>query len=94
MLLPRFSLRTLLGVMTASSFLFLVLAYAVRGETWAIAVFAAIGSLAVCGVIYIALFMAVWLYAQLRGAGRPQRPHSPFAASRPPPQIVRPENPE
>lgn len=44
MLLPRYSLRTTLALITGASFFFVVVGLAVRGHAWAVAVSVAVAS--------------------------------------------------
>ncbi len=55
MLLPRFSLRSILRIVTLCSVIFLINGFALRGEPWAIGVSVAIGS-----VVVVALFHAAF----------------------------------
>ena len=87
MLIPRYSLRWLLGLMTFSAGVSLILAYAVRGQAWAIGVTSALWSLAVVGLFYVGAFLVAWLIAQALNARRGGLPTaaggSPFAAAKP-----------
>lgn len=82
MLIPQFSLRWLLAVMTACAVVFSIFGLAVRGSHWAAGVSIAIVSLAVVMLIYAVVFGLVWAFSvvtsQFRhgsaGSGR-----SPFA---------------
>ena len=65
MLFPQFSLRLLLGVITAFSGFFLVVSFAAAGHAWAIAVAIGIGSLTVALAVYVATFFVVWLFSLL-----------------------------
>src|SRR5437762_333948 len=64
MLIPRFSLRWLLGLTTLCAAVSLVLAAAIRRETWAIAMMAALASLVLVAILYVAAFLGAWLTAQ------------------------------
>lgn len=83
MLIPQFSLRWLLGLTTACAAIFPIFAMAIRGNAWAAGVSIALLSLVLAGLVYGALFAAVWLFSCLtpslarptRGAGR-----TPFAS--------------
>ena len=83
MLIPRYTLRWLLGLMTFSAGVSLVLARAVRGEAWAIGVAAGLWSLAAVGLFYIGAFLVAWLITQvelnLRTRPRARMGVSPFA---------------
>jgi hypothetical protein len=65
MLIPRFTLRTILVITTVCAGLFLLLGMAVRGEMWAWG--AAIGalSLGVAAVVHAACFGIVWCFSRL-----------------------------
>ncbi len=96
MLIPRFTIRWLLKLMTVSSFFFLILAAAVRGQTWAIAVSIAVASLLLAFLGYAVAFgvalMVAWTTSLLRSA--PVQPATPFATAEPPAQIIPPVEPE
>jgi hypothetical protein len=83
MLIPRYTLRWLLGLTTFSAGVSLILAHAVRGEAWAIGVTAGLWSLVVVGLFYIAAFLVAWLIAQveliLLHSRRARSGVSPFA---------------
>jgi hypothetical protein len=88
MLIPRFTLRWLLGLTTFCAGVSLVLSYAVRGHAWAIGVSAGLWSLVIVGLFYVAAFLTAWLMAQamaalrssLRGTAVANAGESPFAA--------------
>src|SRR5262245_30376637 len=84
MLIPRFSIRWLLGLTTFSAGVSLVLSYAVRGQAWAIGVTAGMWSLVVVALFYIGAFLVAWLIAQAaagRGAWQRGDGESPFASA-------------
>ena len=94
MLIPRYSLRWLLGLTTFSALVSLVLSYAVRGHAWAIGVASGLWSVVIAGLFYVAAFLAAWFIAQFvtatrggsnRGGVSPfaQRPQQPAADSPP-----------
>ena len=58
MLIPRFTIRWLLLLMTVSSFFFFILSFAVRGQAWAIAVSLSVGSLLLAFLCYASC--SVW----------------------------------
>lgn len=88
MLIPRFSIRWLLGLTTFSAGVSLVLAYAVRGQPWAIGMVASLWAVVIIAVFYAAAFLLAWLLNQCLAAtlskGRTAG-HSPFAAPGPAP---------
>jgi hypothetical protein len=87
MLIPRFTLRWLLGLTTFCAAVSLVLSMAVRGQAWAIGVSAALFAMAVVAVLFVFAFLSAWLMAQaersLFGGGSPEG-GSPFADGKPP----------
>lgn len=82
MLFPRFTLRTILLVITGSALLFVVVGAAVRGHTWAVGVTAAVVSVLLAAVIHAGWFGIVWLIARLSPAESTGGHNSP-PASRP-----------
>ena len=95
MLIPRFTIRWLLLLMTVSSLFFFVVSLAVRGQAWAIAVSISVGSLLLAFVAYGLVFGLAALVASMRAVVRPApRSGSPFASAEPPAQIIPPEEPE
>ena len=82
MLIPRYSIRWLLGLTTVSAGVSLVLSYAVRGEAWAIGVTSALWAFVTLAVFYVSAFLCAWLIDQ--AAAKLVRSHqqagSPFAA--------------
>jgi hypothetical protein len=70
MLIPRFSLRWLLGLTTVCAVISLVLSYAVRGQPWALGVTAGLWCLVIVALLYVGSFLAAWLVAQITGAFR------------------------
>jgi len=79
MLIPRYSLRWLLGLTTFAAVVSFVLSYAVRGHAWAIGVAAGLWSLVAVGLAYIAAFLVAWFIAQATIATRTR--HSVAASS-------------
>ena len=95
MLIPRFTIRWLFGLMTVSSFFFLVVSFAYQRQLWAIAVSVAVASVVVVFFFYGLAFMAAWLVASVAGFSRTKTQiRSPFASAGPPPQIIPPQEPE
>ena len=95
MLIPRFTLRWLLGLMVVAGLISLVLAQAVHGNAWAIGLVIGLSSLALVFVAHASVFVVAWLFVQIRKSfvGQP-RATSPFATAGPPPQLVPPTSPE
>ena len=73
MLIPQFSIRSLLIVTTISAVFFSIVGMAVRGSTWAMGVSAGVVSLAVlAGVLFPGLaLLSIGLVAELNVASRP-----------------------
>jgi hypothetical protein len=96
MLIPRFTLRRLLLVMTGISVVCVIIAQASRGHAWAIAISMAVAGLVLCFLVYAALFSAAFTLAAMFGLTRRRAvvAASPFAAAQPPEQLVPPEDPE
>lgn len=96
MLIPRFSLRQLLAVTTASALFCYVIALATRGHAWAITISIAISSILLAFAVHAMVFAVAWLLA-LAGSLFTKRTvaASPFASAALPPQFVTPpEDPE
>jgi hypothetical protein len=95
MLIPRFTIRWLLLLMTVSSFFFFILSFAVSGQAWAIAVSLSVGSVLLAFLCYAAVFGSAALIASVQARMRPAaRCETPFATAEPPAQIIPPEEPE
>jgi hypothetical protein len=67
-LLPRFSIRTLLGLLTVCAIVFVIAGMAYRGQYWAWGITLGMASLAVAALIHAALFGLVWLLGQRSAA--------------------------
>lgn len=65
MLLPRFTLRTILVAITASALFFVLIGAGYRGQMWAWGAAIGVASLAVTLVVQAALFGFVWSCARL-----------------------------
>jgi hypothetical protein len=76
MLLPRFTIRALLVVLTISAFVFVIAGMAVRGQHWAWGITIGILSLGFTLLVHSAWFGAVWMLAQMqsRKQEKPARP--------------------
>ncbi|GIW92088.1 MAG: hypothetical protein KatS3mg110_0129 [Pirellulaceae bacterium] len=92
MLIPRFTLRTYFVVCVMVALMGVVANYAWKGQTWAVALLAAVGSFVVMFVLYAAAFIGAWGFVEiaLARARRRQQPTSPFATDRPAPQVLPP----
>jgi hypothetical protein len=93
MLIPRFSLRWLLAAMTVCGVLAYLLAQAIMGESWGIAISVALGSLLITAVIHVVVFVVAWGLGSMGQETRKKRAASPFATHTPPPQILPPSDP-
>lgn len=95
MLIPRFTIRWLLGMMVVAGVISLVLAQAVRGDAWAIGTVIGIQSLVLVFFAHACVFAVAWLFAQIRkGLQGEIKATSPFASAGPPAQLIPPTNPE
>ena len=82
MLIPRFTIRWLLLLMTVSSLFFFILSFAVRGQAWAIAVSLSVGSLLLAFLGYGIVFGLAALIASMQALMRPApRCDTPFATA-------------
>jgi hypothetical protein len=64
MLIPRFSLRWLLGLTTAFAVLSLVWSFAFRGHAWALGMSAAVNGLVLLFAFHAGAFLIAWLLSQ------------------------------
>ncbi len=87
MLLPRFSLRLILAVVTALCLFSLVQSLAYRGSAWALAVCVAGYAAVVMALVYAGLFFLSWLLSLVFRRQGP-KVESPFASDRLPPRLV------
>ena len=86
MLLPRYSLRWLLALITVSGAVSFVLSFAFRGRDWALGVSAGLGCLALLMGLYTLTFLAAWAISQIENAIwrlRGDKGSSPFAVNPP-----------
>jgi hypothetical protein len=80
MLIPQFSLRSILAATAVCGIVSLVGAAALHGAPWAAAVIIAIAALGVILAIHGLMFFVVWLLSLVTPGGRsPAVGHSPFA---------------
>jgi UPF0716 family protein affecting phage T7 exclusion len=77
MLAPQYSLRKFIGFVTISAFACLIVAAALRGQLWGVAVIIAFASLGVLLLVHGALFGIVTALGRLSDARRKMRPASP-----------------
>jgi hypothetical protein len=74
MLVPRFTIRTVLAVMAAGAVLSLLMGMAYRGQTWAWGVILGVLSMAVTAAVHAAGFCVVWCFARLSDGKREDVP--------------------
>jgi hypothetical protein len=67
-LLPRFSIRALLGMLTICAVAFLIAGMAYRGQYWAWGVTIGLVSLLLTALVHAGWFGVVWLFAQMPSA--------------------------
>jgi len=98
MITSRFSLKTLLLVMTGSALFFAVVSQAARGQGWALGLAFAVAALLCILGVHVIFFVATVLMGGLLQLVVRKRPMagegSPFAQHRPPPQWIEPSEPE
>ena len=68
MLMPRFSIRGLLALLTVSAFAFVIAGMAYRGQNWAWGATIGIMALLVTALVHAALFGLVWLFVRTPSA--------------------------
>ena len=73
MLLPRFTIRALLVMLTVCAFVFVIVGMAFRGQHWAWGVTIGLLSLMFMALVHSAWFGAVWLLSQLASTQRRPR---------------------
>lgn len=71
MLIPQFSIRLLLVVMTACAGVFSIVALGVQGHMWAVGISVALGALALVMLVYALMFGLVWTLSGLATRLRP-----------------------
>lgn len=73
MLLPRFSIRILLLLLTLAAIASVVVGMAVRGQNWAWGVSIGLLSVLITGLVHAAWFGIVWVFAQAPVAEKNRR---------------------
>jgi hypothetical protein len=73
MLVPRFTIRTILAVTTGLALVFVMLGTALRGHNWGWGVAIGVLSLAVTALVHAGCFGLVWMYAQMSSPPPPAR---------------------
>jgi hypothetical protein len=76
MLLPRFTIRALLVMLTICAFVFVIVGMAFRGQHWAWGLTIGMLSLALTAFVHAAWFSAVRMLAQMQ-ARKPEKPARP-----------------
>jgi Na+/melibiose symporter-like transporter len=76
MLVPRFTIRALLVMLTVCAFVFVIAGMAVRGQHWAWGITIGIVSLAFTMLVHAAWFSVVRMLAQMQ-AGKKEEPAGP-----------------
>jgi hypothetical protein len=96
MLIPRFSIRSLLLATVVVAIYCLCLTLAINGHLWALGFLAvlnaAIGLLVLHVLVFLVTLPIAWVWGSIQE--QQQRPTSPFATHQPPPQLVPPQEPE
>jgi hypothetical protein len=64
-LFPRFTMRTILAVMTGCAVLFVVMGLGARGQTWAWGLVIGVVSLGITALVHAAWFGVVWYFSRL-----------------------------
>ena len=97
MLAPQFSIRRLMGWTIVFALGSMVISYAIRGNVFATAIswtfVLGIASVLVFGFMFILASLLSGGFSHIRKIGRQDEDNSPFAEHRPPPRMVRPEEP-
>jgi hypothetical protein len=75
MLVPRFTIRALLVLLTVCAVAFVIVGMAFRGQNWAWGVSIGLLSLLVTALVHAAWFGIIWIFAQMPSARQkdPQR---------------------
>lgn len=96
MLIPRYSIRWLLGLTTLCAAVSLVLSSAVRGEAWAIGISAGLASLFVVALLHMGAFLLAWMFSRMgsNAAGNRAAGDSPFAPAIPPTRGLSDDTPQ
>lgn len=91
MLIPRFSIRSLLLVTTVCALVFLVFRLALKEHSWAVGLSVTILCMVGAFVLYGSLFLVSLAVVRFTSLAKPPERHeSPFATDRLPPQVIPP----
>jgi hypothetical protein len=94
MVIPQFSIRQILAMMSALGVFFVVASLAMRGHRWAASIVAVGVALLLAFAAYGLCFFAGWCVSLFLGRlGEQPKTGSPFAHDTLPPQIIPPEQP-
>jgi len=74
MLVPRFSIRTLLVMLTVGAVAFLIVGMAYRGQQWAYGASIGLFSVLVTALVHAAWFGVIWLFSHLIPAPKNEQP--------------------
>lgn len=85
MLIPQYSLRRLLGIMTVCAVMLSVVGLGIRGSAWASALTVAMVALVVLAAVHAFLFAAVWSFAEATSRFVRGPAQSPFLVAPTPP---------
>ncbi len=91
MLLPRLSLRALLGGTAGCAVGFLIAKMAVSGHAWAWGVTILLAWSLMMFLLFGLLFSMAWSFRRIGNRGRKPKTTSPFATDSLPPQIIPPQ---
>lgn len=91
MLLPRLSLRALLGGMAGCAIGLLIAKTAVTGQAWALGVTVTMGWMLALFLLFGLLFFLSWAFQRVIGRNKMPKVTSPFATDSLPPQIMPPQ---
>ena len=91
MLLPKFSIRLLLGLTAITAVFFFIVSLAINGSKWAIGLSVGAGLIPVFFLTYAFFFMIAYGLTRFTKLARPKvQPVSPFSPESLPTQIIPP----
>jgi hypothetical protein len=95
MLIPRFSIRWLLGLTALAAVFLVIIRFAIASNVWALAVSVAVLTAAMLFVIYSVAFAFAMTLTRMVHVIRPApKPESPFVSQGLPPQVIAPRESE
>lgn len=92
MLIPRFSLRLILLLNVAFALVFLTATFAVRGQSWALAILVGLGSVVAVMATFGCMFAVAFMLSTIAQFRKRTKAQSPFATDTLPPQVVTPRD--